>query len=119
MESLRKNIKLIVAFALPIYLMVLANSMMNMHVHILSNGMVVKHAHPFEHSESDTEEHHHHTDDELSFYEGFTVDFYDDSTPLSGIDVYLPEFEKIGEVQSASYTNYHFDLKQLRAPPIS
>lgn len=118
MNRLRKNIKLILAFTLPVYLMVLANSMMNMHVHVLSNGMVVRHAHPFDHNE-EAESHHQHTEVEFSFYEGFCSDFVDTSAPLCSFEVTLPLIEKIGEEQAANYSFYHFNFAQLRAPPIS
>ena len=118
MDRLRKNIKLILVLALPVYLMVLANSMMNMHVHVLSNGMVVRHAHPFDHEEEE-EHHHQHTDVEFSFYEGFCSDFVDNSSPLSGFVLTFPLIEKIGEEQTAEYSFYQFNFVQLRAPPFS
>ena len=80
--------------------------------------MVVRHAHPFDHDEG-AEDHHDHTQTELSFYEGFCADFFDNSTQLSSLDVSLPLIEKMGEEHAAEYSFYHFNFAQLRAPPVS
>ncbi len=116
MSSIRKNIKLFLAFALPVYLMILVNSMVNMHVHVLSNGMVVKHAHPLcdgEHEDGS----HEHSKDEFSFYEGFFADFYDNSSSLDELIVDLPLISKIGEPLSVDYYQFHHNFSQLRGPP--
>lgn len=60
--------KWIVLAVIPAVMMLYYNQKANWHFHILSNGMVVEHAHPFKkhHTPGTPFQSHHHTDLELS-----------------------------------------------------
>ncbi|MGQ8337314.1 hypothetical protein ACUNWD_12255 [Sunxiuqinia sp. A32] len=118
MRHLRKYIKIFIALVLPLYLGILANSISNMHIHVLANGMVVRHAHPYNHAKGGSESHQH-TSKKLSFYDGFFLDFFDNSAPPTIMKVDLPLVETIGETHTIDYSDSYFNFASLRAPPLS
>jgi len=113
----RKYIKVFILLFLPVYLLLLANSMLNMHVHILSNGMVVRHAHPFAHHSDPSGESHHHTGKEYIFYHGFFLNYYDtaESVAICQQFSYRPLFA--GKPVSDSYSFAYSVVNPLRGPP--
>ena len=118
MRLLRKYIKVFIVLILPVYLCLLASSIMNMHVHVLSNGMVVRHAHPFDHNAGSGKQHHH-SDHDCSFYQGFFLGYFDTSEPFPKLvkTVYVAII--IGEPLQGNYTfetSCHFSL---RGPPLA
>lgn len=116
MELWRKYIRIFILLILPVYLALLANSMMNMHVHVLSGGMVVRHAHPFDHSTGSGEKHHH-SASECSFYHGFFLEYTDTSEAVSKLVASLYVAAIIGETHHEKYTSGAFSFYNLRGPP--
>ena len=119
MNPVRKYIKQSILLFLPVYLLLLANSMLNMHMHVLSNGMVVRHAHPFGHDrdQEHDQESHSHSGKEYSFYEGFYLDYCDTAEPLPVLQQLIVKEEIAGKPVSP---NYRFELSALfplRGPP--
>ena len=115
---LRKYIKLFILLVLPVYLFLLGNSMSNMHLHVLSNGMVVKHAHPFD-READSQEHHSHSDAETCYYQAFFLDFFDTSEPIHQLIADLSASEMIVQFMELDYSFQHSNPNYLRGPPNS
>jgi len=118
MMHLRKYIKLFILLALPVYLGLLANSISNMHVHVLSNGMVVKHAHPLE-SGADSQKHHSHSDEEACYYQAFFLDYFDTSEPTNLLTMNLPETEITVHPTVCYYLFQYPNPNYLRGPPNS
>ena len=118
MRQLRKYTKLIIGLALPVYLMLLGNSMMNMHMHVLSNGMVVMHAHP-NHDGGKDGKHHHHSNKEISYYQGFCLNYFNNATEHNIPIVDFPVLAALPEIAPVFYSSEQTSFAQLRAPPIS
>lgn len=115
---LRKYIKLFILLVLPVYLVLLGNSMSNMHLHVLSNGMVVKHAHPFE-RKADSQDRHSHSDAEACYYQAFFLDFFDTSQPIQQLIVDLSTSEMIVPPMVLDCSFQHANPNYLRGPPDS
>lgn len=118
MMRLRKYIKLFILLVLPVYLVLLGNSMSNMHLHVLSNGMVVKHAHPFD-READRQDHHSHSDAETCYYQAFFLDFFDTFEPIQQLIADLSASEMIVPYMVLNYSFQHANPNYLRGPPNS
>ncbi|WP_423129548.1 hypothetical protein [Gaoshiqia sp. Z1-71] len=113
MKLPRTYIKVLILLCLPVYLFILANSMLNMHLHVLSNGMVVRHAH------LSGNQHHDHSVKEISFYEGFFLDYCNTVSPYTGLQTFVYTTEIIGTPLSAHYSRDYSGLFQLRGPPVA
>ncbi|KOH43304.1 hypothetical protein [Sunxiuqinia dokdonensis] len=118
MMHLRKYIKLFILLLLPVYLVLLGNSMSNMHLHVLSNGMVVKHAHPFD-REEDSQEHHSHSDAETCYYQAFFLDYFDTAEPVHPLIADLSIAEILVQPAVLHYSFQHTNPNFLRGPPNS
>lgn len=118
MRVLRKYIKIFIVFTFPVYLLLLINSISNMHVHVLSNGMVVRHAHPMQ-SNDCGDKSHDHDDDELCFYQGFCLNYFDNSIPLNRLASDFIVIDEVNPVISVYYTHFNYCYSLLRGPPIS
>ncbi len=118
MMHLRKYIKLFILLVLPVYLVLLGNSMSNMHLHVLSNGMVVKHAHPFD-READSQNHHSHSDSETCYYQAFFLDYFDTVEPVQRLVAEVPAAEIIEQLIVLNYSLQSTKPNGLRGPPNS
>jgi hypothetical protein len=116
MGNLRKYIKVFIILILPVYLLLLANSMMNMHVHVLSGGMVVRHAHPFK-TDAGSGEAHHHSSKDCSFYQGFFLGYFDTSEPYQKLTATIYVAAIIGEPSQEDYSFETAAWQNLRGPP--
>ncbi len=83
----------------------------------MSNGMIVKHSHPFNHHPEDGQQHQHSQQD-YSYFHGFCLDYIDnaDSVPEQKINV-APENLSDG-VSIAIYRNKQIKTPLLRGPPL-
>ena len=117
-----KNIsKLLIVAYIPLVLMLFINSTVNKHQHILANGQIVIHAHPYKLLQSETSgQNHNHSKEELAFFALI-------SDPLSmgllffvGIFVFLLSYSKTLEIFDSQFivSDYSYALKN-KAPPIS
>ncbi len=116
MLTIRKHIRLSILLILPLYLILLVNSILNMHVHIMANGIVIRHAHPFNsHSEKDSP--HEHTSKEFSFYHGFSVNY------LGEEEIHLEQLLAIFKVEESYdlplliHIEERPNVLSLRGPP--
>lgn len=117
MVNLRKNINVLAILLIPVYLLVMGNSILNRHTHVLPNGVVITHSHPFTDSKTGLPVKHNHSSNQILFFQLFTFDFCD-LTPeviLAKNDIVL-QFE----IQ-AFYTDQISDnsllVNFLRGPP--
>jgi hypothetical protein len=81
-----KDKKLLVYLFFAAYLFCLQNSLFNTHVHVLPDGSVVRHAHPFSHNNPNGHQHNH---AEFHFYHGSSVSYFDTSDS-GGFVPFLP-----------------------------
>ncbi len=77
MVELRKNINVLAILLIPLYLLVMGNSILNRHTHVMPNGVVITHSHPFTDSKTGLPVKHNHTRNQIVFFQLFTFDFCD------------------------------------------
>lgn len=120
MLLIRKHIKFLLFLILPAYFLVLGNSIANRHIHILPNGSVVTHAHPFiNDNTSEDKTKHGHTKAEFIFFQLTTIDFFEVSTPLVLSNVYQVFVVSFEIPLNCFYTFLQFNNKlSPRAPPV-
>lgn len=89
MNLTRYTIRTVALLLIPAYLLVQANSVMNRHKHILPDGSVVYHAHPFSKSaEEESKKQHTHTDQELYFFQALSNLVADDPSIDGSFEVF-------------------------------
>jgi len=115
----RRFLKYGLLLVLPAYFLVLRNSMLNRHTHVLPNGLVITHAHPFNLPKGDKPINEHtHTQTEIFYFQYFSFDYFE----ING-QVFNPK--------TLGYRVFHFVPKPenqftsclalttfLRAPPV-
>jgi hypothetical protein len=68
--------KTMAIIAIGLTFMLLVNHTVNMHVHVLANGSMVTHAHPYDKtSDNELPKKHKHTSEELLFFSGLSLIF--------------------------------------------
>ncbi len=79
MKLSQNNIRFLILLILPIHFLILRNSIMNRHTHVLPGGFVVTHAHPLnkENAADGRAAQHGHTKAEFFFFQLITVTFFD------------------------------------------
>ncbi|WP_159521423.1 hypothetical protein [Sunxiuqinia indica] len=118
MMALRKYIKVFILLVLPVYLILLVNSISNMHVHLLSNGVVIQHAHPFD-REGESKLPHQHSHAEYQFYQAFFHNYFDNSAPLPDLEVIRPSYKIVSVPVVQLYCFKSANDQRLRGPPLS
>lgn len=105
---------------LPVYFMLIGNSISNRHVHVLQNGMIISHAHPFEKSTQNEKgtSGHSHSKTELILFQSF-----DGTDHLLAKIVAVPTpFISLIEQKRwdaiLSFNSEIISLKKGRAPPV-
>ena len=73
---LRRYMKFGFVLLLPAYFTILVNSVVNKHTHILPNGFVLTHAHPYDSSDAGFPKKHHHSEKEFFFFQSFSISDY-------------------------------------------
>jgi hypothetical protein len=73
---IRKNIKPLFILFLPVYLLIVHQSLQNKHAHFYPNGVIVVHAHPVSHQEGIPINEHSHSKTEICFYHIVKFDYY-------------------------------------------
>lgn len=86
MEYIRKNIRIILLLLLPLYFLVVQSTITTRHTHVLANGLVVTHYHPFFSGETDTPfKDHGHSEKELRILALLHFEFYATPDPVAAI----------------------------------
>jgi len=117
MVELRKNIKVFAILLIPLYLLVMGNSIRNRHTHVLPNGMVITHSHPFTDSKTGLPVKHSHSRNQIVFFQLFNFDFCD-TTP----EIFLAKNDKIFQYEIQSFyadqiSVFSLSATFLRGPP--
>ncbi len=120
MHKFKKNSKFFIAAIIPLVLMLFINSSVNKHQHILANGQIIVHAHPYQLLHSETSgQNHKHSNEELAFFALI-------SNPLTlvlfifaALIAFLQSFNKKSEIYNFqfNFSDYFFALKN-KAPPL-
>lgn len=121
MDWLRRIARVGLIVLLPVLLMLFHNQLANWHYHVLQNGMVVKHAHPYNKPENAGSPigNHKHSDSEFLHFGQFT----DIASLTSFFILTLLFFREKGSQQLGEYFNAVLpqlqlrNLRLLRAPP--
>jgi len=121
MDWLRRIARVGLIVLLPVLLMLFHNQLANWHYHVLQNGMVVKHAHPYNKAENagSPAGNHKHSDSEFLHFGQFT----DIAYLIFFFILTLLFFREKGSKQLGEYVNTALaqlqllNLRFLRAPP--
>ncbi|MBL7970233.1 MAG: hypothetical protein JNL03_01825 [Prolixibacteraceae bacterium] len=117
MVQLRKHIQFLAILLIPVYLLVLGSSIKNRHTHVLPNGIIITHSHPFTDAGTGLPLKHSHTKNQILFYQLFTFDFFE-RTPDCVPDQPVSTLQKeVTACHSEAVTICSLRLSQLRAPP--
>ena len=116
MVKLRKHISWLALLLIPVYFLVLGSTVKNRHTHVLPNGMVITHSHPFTDSNGKPIQHGH-TSNQIVFFQLFTFDFFE-----SASEAVLPEqtADLQGEIKPicvSQIPEIHPSAIFLRGPP--
>ena len=77
LKDFRRYIRFGFVLLLPAYFIILGNSVMNRHTHVLPNGIMITHAHPFaKNADSEKPLSHQHSGKDFFFLQSFCIDFY-------------------------------------------
>ncbi len=79
MVKLRKHISWLALLLIPVYFLVLGSTVKNRHTHVLPNGVVITHSHPFTDASGKPIQHGH-SRNQIAFFQLFTFDYFE-STP--------------------------------------
>lgn len=117
----RTYCKLFIVALLPLYFMLNGNSISNKHFHVLQNGLVISHAHPFNktHHSKDGSAGHKHSKTELVLFHSFNDNHHLAAVPVSvpapaafAIQELVPESVRLVISEGGMFYNN-------RAPPVS
>ena len=100
--------------------LMIANKVLNLHLHKMENGSIVAHAHPFEKSDGSTPyESHQHTDTELLLIQSFTTFLYTGAIVLSlGLGLHLFTINLLTG-RSGKISLAYLESIEDRGPPLS
>ena len=119
MVVLRKIKKYLIALLIPAILFLFFNNISNKHYHILSDGTVIQHAHPFKNSNSNSPfQNHKHSKTEFAFLTAINNVVTLVALALILITGTLPFIQrKYFEIKSFPKKSLYFKTLKSRAPP--
>ena len=103
MEFIRKNTKILFILVLPVYFVIIQNSILNKHTHFYANGLVITHSHPLDKNSDDPINSHDHTKTEICLFSLLNINLHT-STPENVIGFEPTEISEI-----ILSTNIHFE----------
>lgn len=116
MVKLRININILAILLIPVYLLVVGNSIRNRHSHVLPNGMVITHSHPFTDAKGLPVKHSH-SRNQIVFFQLFTFDFFDSSPEVFMAEKQLNAGNEILIFYSDHTPAFYYSSIFLRGPP--
>ena len=118
MLKLRKHISFLAILLVPVYLLVLGSTVKNKHSHVLPNGLVITHSHPFTDSNGEPVKHSH-TSNQVLFYQLFTFDFFQSSPEVFVFADDSPIQRDINTIYAEQFSPRSVAATFLRGPPVS
>ena len=82
----------------------------------MSNGMIVKHSHPFNHHPEDGQQHQH-SQKEFSYYHGFCLDYFENADSVLEQKINVNSENISDGIIIATYCNKQINTPLLRGPP--
>jgi hypothetical protein len=116
MARLRKHISFLAILLVPVYLLVLGSTIRNRHSHVLPNGLVITHSHPFTDSNGEPVKHSH-TSNQVLFYQLFTFDFFQSSPEVVVSADDSPVQREINAIYAEQLSSRTVATSFLRGPP--
>lgn len=116
-----KNIRIpILLIMLAAYFMVAQNALLNKHIHVLPNGVIIEHAHPMCNSdEAPTKDNHNHTKTEIIFYGTFSnLEAVLITAAMVFAFLSLPKIEHHSIYKPISVSIDFYSRLSNRAPPV-
>jgi hypothetical protein len=118
-RQIRRYSKFGFVLLLPAYFLILANSVLNRHTHVLPNGIMITHAHPLPRDEAGNKPtNHHHSKKGYIFLESFYISYYIISDNL----FFPPKFEHLLERKIIFPESLAHEIfiagNSQRAPPV-
>ena len=89
MVFIRKNIRFLFVFILPVYFYIVQNSIQNKHTHFYENGIVVSHSHPVDNATGKPINEHKHTKTEICLFQQISIDSF---TPVNELIIETGDF---------------------------
>lgn len=80
---IRKNIRLLFVFVLPVYFYIVQSSIQNKHTHFYSNGIVVTHSHPLDAKNNHPIGEHEHSQTEICLFQQLKIDSFINAVELN------------------------------------
>lgn len=119
MVKLRKHISILAILLIPVYMLVLGSTIRNRHSHVLPNGVVITHSHPFTDAKTGLPLKHGHTSNQVLFYQLFTFDFFQSSP-----EVFIPAGDcpiqrEINTIYAEQLSHRTVNAAFLRGPPVA
>ncbi len=117
MEFIRKNTKVLFILVLPVYFLIIQNSILNKHTHFFANGLVITHSHPLDKSSDVPVKSHGHTQKEICLFSLLNINFHT-ATPEYNID-FKPTENSETFVSTSIQSEYISPIFQIvpRGPP--
>jgi hypothetical protein len=117
MIRLRQILRYSILLLLPMYFIVLGNSISNRHTHILPNGFLVSHAHPFEKGDTPGKNNHDHTQTQYFFYQSLDNLSHTIGSEQIDFSVFQSEVEIESKSPISSYISESISFSKGRSPP--
>ncbi|OFX55390.1 MAG: hypothetical protein A2066_10600 [Bacteroidetes bacterium GWB2_41_8] len=118
MVRLRKHISFLAILLIPVYLLVLGSTIKNRHSHVLPNGLVITHSHPFTDANGEPVKHSH-TSNQVLFYQLFTFDFFQSSPEVFVPASDSPVQREINTIYAGQLPPHAATTAYLRGPPVA
>ncbi len=115
MEFFKKQKLVVIGILLPALLILMGNSIVNLHTHYLDNGVVVSHAHPYKKLPDNKQ--HSHSNKEFFFLQQLTAFFFCLSTTMAVIILATKKISTISRLKILKYREILCHLRPNRAPP--
>lgn len=117
MKFIRKNTKVLFILVLPVYFLIIQNSIRNKHTHFFPNGVVITHSHPLNRNSDDPIKNHSHSKTEICLFSLLNINLHI-ATPEYNIDFSTTDYSKSFVVDDVriEYTSPNYHLVP-RGPP--
>jgi len=102
MTFIRRHIKFLFVFVLPIYLFIVQQTIQNKHTHFYPNGIVITHSHPISKETNQPINSHGHSKTEILLYASLHFDLYE-----------ISDFTFIEFIQTEESRNFYLADEQL------
>ena len=115
---IRKNIRLLFVFVLPVYIYIVQSSIQNKHTHFYPNGIVITHSHPVDTETDRPISDHEHSKTEICLFQQLKINSLITSAEWTIESGEFYVVQKFVVVADENYKCTLFRQPQKRGPPI-